>query len=409
MTAFSILIPTRNRLEYLVQAVQSVRDQDEDDWELCIADNASDDGTRQWVAELADTRICYQRSEVCRPVTDNWNLALSMSSGDHVVMLGDDDALLRGYLSAQRRLIEYFDGPDVIYSRGLLYSYPGVIPGRPEGSVQWCGSASFLDGVDRPMLMGRAERELAVREAFRFRMCYPFNMQLALVSRKLINALPGPFFDSPYPDYYAMNRLLLEAERIVKVPLPLVVVGATRKSFGYYYFNGAFGEGVEFLQNRSALAAVSSGADAQGSEHLQSWRLALEALASHLAGGAFVPDYARMRRMQFGNHLRQLRNLERSSPAPSSAFWGPLPERLAFRLLASLARVSIRLSPGKLRPLTCRVIGRLGAQLARETTWSPQPDLIRGLQSVHEVTAAIPSVDAAGATSRHRFLPAGTD
>jgi glycosyltransferase involved in cell wall biosynthesis len=91
VTKFSVLVPTRDRVEYLRQAVESVLYQDYGDWEICIADNVSSDSTREWVEGLDDPRILYSRTEQLIPVTENWNRCLSMSSGDYVVMLGDDD------------------------------------------------------------------------------------------------------------------------------------------------------------------------------------------------------------------------------------------------------------------------------------------------------------------------------
>ena len=73
MTKFSVLVPTRNRVEYLRQAVESVLCQDYVDWEVCIADNASSDSTLEWVEGLDDPRILYSRAEQLIPVTDNWN------------------------------------------------------------------------------------------------------------------------------------------------------------------------------------------------------------------------------------------------------------------------------------------------------------------------------------------------
>ena len=90
---FSALLPTRNRLEYLKFAVDTVRRQDYDDWEIVISDNASDENIGQWVDTLQDGRVKYSRSDQFVPVTDNWNRSLVHSSGDWVIMLGDDDGL----------------------------------------------------------------------------------------------------------------------------------------------------------------------------------------------------------------------------------------------------------------------------------------------------------------------------
>jgi hypothetical protein len=396
VTKFSVLVPTRNRVEYLQQAVASVLSQDYSDWEICIADNASSDLTRDWVAGLDDPRILYCRCDEVLPVTHNWNRSLSMSSGEYVVMLGDDDGLLQGYFASQERVIEDFGHPDAVYSKGLLYSYPGVIPGRPAGSLQSCGVAEFMAGESDPTLMSQHERKKAVSDALRFRMSYPFNMQLALLSRKLIDRMGlARFFQSPYPDYFAMNRILVEAHDIVKVPSPLVAVGATKKSFGYFYFNGAVSEGVDFLQNRSSLEANSMSKRVAGTEHLDSWRLALERLLAVCPQVHATPDYRRYRRMRFGNLLQQLRRDDSGPVFSATDLWHGYPraERLMFSAAGWMAGLVIECSPRRLRHQARRVVARVGRELARETTWSAQPELLSGLQSMSEVVARVTPSD----------------
>ena len=84
---FSVLLPTRNRLEYLRYAVETVRRQDYDNWEIIVSDNDSAEDIRGFVDALADDRIVYLRTGSFVPVTENWNNALSHSTGDYVVML----------------------------------------------------------------------------------------------------------------------------------------------------------------------------------------------------------------------------------------------------------------------------------------------------------------------------------
>jgi glycosyltransferase involved in cell wall biosynthesis len=95
---FSILIPSRNRLELLRHAVDSVLAQ-EADFEIVIADNASEEPYGDYVASLGSVAAGSVRSEESLPVTQNWNRALAASRGRYVVMLGDDDALVPGWLA----------------------------------------------------------------------------------------------------------------------------------------------------------------------------------------------------------------------------------------------------------------------------------------------------------------------
>jgi glycosyltransferase involved in cell wall biosynthesis len=256
---FSILLPTRDRLEYLKLAVESVLTQDMGDWQLAISDNCSEQDIAGYVASLADPRIVYSRTERAVPVTENWNRALALSAGDYVVMLGDDDALLPGYLRRMDELIGEFDEPDVIYTKALLFTYPQVDPERPSGFVMDHGCAEFFAGASRPFVLDPAKALGLVQATMRFRLRFDFNAQFALISRRLIDDLraEGDFYQSDFPDYYSMNAAFLRARRIVVDPHARVVIGVTPKSYGYFHLNSKESEGRAFLG--AATAPPASG------------------------------------------------------------------------------------------------------------------------------------------------------
>lgn len=257
---FSILLPTRNRLEYLKLAVESVRLQAIDDWEIVISDNCSEDDIGSWASSLGDARIVFHRTERPLPVTANWNQALELSSGDYVIMLGDDDALLPGYLRRMEQLLVEFSNPDLVYTKALLFTYPGVDPSYPAGRLQDHGCASFFDGRTEPFLLSSAAAREVVEATMRFRLRFDFNAQFALISRALVDRLRafGNFYQSDFPDYYSMNAAFLAAERILIEPTPRVVIGVTPKSYGFFHANRLQNEGREFLEGAGAGPPLGS-------------------------------------------------------------------------------------------------------------------------------------------------------
>jgi glycosyltransferase involved in cell wall biosynthesis len=248
---FSVLLPTRNRLEYLKFAIASVMQQDYENWEIIVSDNNSEDDVEGYIRSLNDSRIKYFRTQSFVSVTENWNNALEKSTGDYVIMLGDDDCLLKSYFKSYFTLLQQNDFPDMIYNSALNYVYPGVMPGTPQGYLMKFGYASFLVDKKDPYILNKQAAHGYVKEVMNFTLSVNFNMQHSLVSRSLIKEMQnyGKFYQSPYPDYYATTSLLIKAERILVVPYPMVVIGVTPKSFGYYYFNNKEDEGLDFLRN----------------------------------------------------------------------------------------------------------------------------------------------------------------
>src|SRR5260370_4116732 len=173
---FSILLPTRNRLDLLRYAVESVRLQRYPDWEIVISDNASTEDVEGFAASYADSRIRYYRTERLLPVTENWNAALELSTGDYLIMLGDDDGLMRDCLELVDKLIEEWRRPDAVYTQALQFAYPGVIPGQVSGFTQVAYNA-FLEGAEQAFLLTREKAREMVRSAMNFRLRYGFNMQ----------------------------------------------------------------------------------------------------------------------------------------------------------------------------------------------------------------------------------------
>lgn len=306
---FSVLLPTRNRLDLLKLAVETVRRQDYDDWEILISDNCSDEDVGAWVRSLGDPRIRCERTERFIPVTENWNRALAMSTGDYVVMLGDDDGLLQGYFRTLREEIERHGRPEVLYINAYLFAYPGVLPRAPEGFLKTHGAAAFFVGATEPFWLDRGAAHALVRESMAFRMRFDFNMQYAVVSRALIDRMKakGDFYQSPYPDYYAMNALFLVA-RVLVIPRRLIVVGISPKSFGFYYFNDKEAAGTEFLKNLpdQEIAARVRDVVLPGTNMNTSWLLAMETLLARY-GSEFdlAVDYDAYRRLQILNVVRQ--------------------------------------------------------------------------------------------------------
>ena len=300
---FSVLLPTRNRLELLRYAIESVRRQADDDWEIVVSDNASEEDIEGYVRSLGDPRIRYVRTTAFVPVTENWTNALRHSTGDYVVMLGDDDCLLKGFFRRMRAIIGKFGEPDLVYTNALLYAYPGVLPGHRDGALETYGHAPFFKRGREPFVLDPAVARDLARQSMNFKMLFTYNMQHSVISRRLIDALApqGPFFQSPYPDFYATNVAFLTARKTVINPVPSVAIGISPKSFGFYYFNDQEKKGVEFLKNLPDAETTRRLAHVilPGAADRTAWLVAMETVNTNYGGRfALSVGYDRYRYLQ---------------------------------------------------------------------------------------------------------------
>ena len=124
----SIIMPVYNTPEpYLRSAIDSVLAQVYENWELCIADDASSDGHVRGILEeyaSKDSRIklCFRREN--GHISAASNSALSLATGDYMALLDHDDELAPHALAAVA--LEIHDHPDAV----LIYSDEDKIDGK---------------------------------------------------------------------------------------------------------------------------------------------------------------------------------------------------------------------------------------------------------------------------------------
>ena len=94
----SVITATFDRVEHLKEAVDSVRRQRAPSWEHLVVDDASTDGTAEWLAEQRDPRLRAITMERHAERCAARNAATEVARGEYVLYLDHDDRLLPGAL-----------------------------------------------------------------------------------------------------------------------------------------------------------------------------------------------------------------------------------------------------------------------------------------------------------------------
>jgi glycosyltransferase involved in cell wall biosynthesis len=91
----SVLIPTYNYARYLPEAIESVLEQDFQDFELIIVDDCSTDNTREVVKPFCarDPRVRFAVNTTNLGMVNNWNHCLNQARGEYIKFLFGDDKL----------------------------------------------------------------------------------------------------------------------------------------------------------------------------------------------------------------------------------------------------------------------------------------------------------------------------
>ena len=106
MPRFSIIVPTYNRRDTIMRAVDSARAQTFGDFELLITDDGSTDGTAE-LLEGIDPRISLQR-QANGGIAPARNAALRRSKGEYIAFLDSDDEWLPHHLELANAFFQAF-------------------------------------------------------------------------------------------------------------------------------------------------------------------------------------------------------------------------------------------------------------------------------------------------------------
>jgi glycosyltransferase involved in cell wall biosynthesis len=95
----SVIVPTYNRRAFLEAAVESVLDQTYTEFELIVVDGGSTDGTRSYLQAITDDRLEVIDQGGPHGISHARNLGLEAASGQYILLLDDDDRLLKDAIS----------------------------------------------------------------------------------------------------------------------------------------------------------------------------------------------------------------------------------------------------------------------------------------------------------------------
>lgn len=165
---FSVCIPQYNRTDFLIRACETFSMQGFRDFELCIADDCSNDGREGALLDyLRASGMAFTYAKNARNLRYDGNLrsAISLSRGRYLLLMGNDDGLadrdvlatlqaeLEAHAPVAVAICNYRDA-----STGQLYrrmTSHGVLGAGPDLAVATFRRYSFVSGV---ILEGTASR-----------------------------------------------------------------------------------------------------------------------------------------------------------------------------------------------------------------------------------------------------------
>ena len=129
----SIVIPVHNGMPYIMEALRSALEQDYENLEVLVVDNASQDGTTQWLKSQKDPRLSVIYRDELQPSTQNWTQAIQLATGTYTKLLCADDLLDPDITRTQAQLFELNPESVIAASRRRIIDSNGIVRKKQHG------------------------------------------------------------------------------------------------------------------------------------------------------------------------------------------------------------------------------------------------------------------------------------
>ncbi len=139
----SVIMPCYNDGKYILEAIQSVKEQTYSEWELIIVDDGSDDeDTIAILEQIDDIRIHVYHTEHLRPAGAR-NYGIAHANGVYILPVDSDDKIEPSYIEKAVSIIENNPKIGVVYCKADLFGERTGIWDLPDYSF----STMLLDNI----------------------------------------------------------------------------------------------------------------------------------------------------------------------------------------------------------------------------------------------------------------------
>ena len=156
MPEFSVIVPTFDSQDYILQCINSILEQTNGDYELIVVDDGSRDRTREILHGLNDPHIQYMEVEHSGASSAR-NAGIRHAKGKYVIFVDSDDYIEPGTLEMFANTIDRFEAPDIVM--GSLSIFTDGVKNHSELFGEPCFHVGMLNntGKDHTLDWLRAE------------------------------------------------------------------------------------------------------------------------------------------------------------------------------------------------------------------------------------------------------------
>lgn len=230
----SVVVPTKNRYEYLEVLIKALLKENSQDFELIIQDNSENNTAfRPYINAIKDPRFVYNYYPDWLSVCDNCDMGILQAKGKYICMIGDDDGVL------VEKCIEFCkwmdeNAIDAAKVNPASYVWPDVTHSVWGNTLS--GKLEIANYSSKCSII-QLENELddILKKGGGFGLGILPCLYQGIVSKKILEelrAMTGTCFPGPSPDMSNAIGLIPFIRKAIQIDFPLVVSGHGAKSTG---------------------------------------------------------------------------------------------------------------------------------------------------------------------------------
>lgn len=226
----SIVVPTKDRYQYLKPLVELFESMSWDNVELVIQDNSVDNQNfDKYIASLKHKNIHYYYANEALSVCANSDLAIQHSCGEYVCFIGDDDGITRDLLPC----VEYMHSAEIdsLICNKASYVWPDV-----HGVIfDFAGKVKLSKYTKKKYLIDLHKELHNVLSKGATTLGYLPCVYHGIIRRKVLDKIyskTGTYFPGPSPDMANAIALAFISNKHLYYDYPVVIAGKGAKSAG---------------------------------------------------------------------------------------------------------------------------------------------------------------------------------
>jgi len=232
---FTVIIPQKDRAEYLIHTLKTCMIQDYPNFEVIVSDDCSEDKSVEVVRDLMvmDSRIKLFAHDHHLGMRENFEFALNQVRPGYVMALGGDDGLVPGCIRRMNEILSTTKRELLTWTpAGFAYSdFEGgqnifSIKRKKNYGVKFIKSQTFLNKLSQTFLYQIDECPMLFMKGV---------ASTALIDRVKARTKDNSFYCCPTPDGFSGVVLAGEVEDYAFTYEPLSIGGTTTKSQGRNY------------------------------------------------------------------------------------------------------------------------------------------------------------------------------